>query len=90
MTILVLVFKNYKGKRKVVGNPNNQSHAFQIIKKYCLENNKQVKYYRVWTKDWGNDMMITTIDFGSHSEFFYMADDKYKKELVKCDYQKKS
>lgn len=74
----------------MVGNPNNQSHAFQIIKKYCLENNKQVKYYRVWTKDWGNDMMITTIDFGSHSEFFYMADDKYKKELVKCDYQKKS
>lgn len=86
---MILIFKDYKGKRKVVGNPHSQSQAFSIMNKYCLNNNKKIKYYRMCAKDWGNDIMITTFDFGSHSEFFYLADEKYKKELMKSEIDKR-
>lgn len=80
---MVLVFKDKKGKKKIIGYPRSQSHAFTIMTDYCLNNNLKVKYYRMTTRDKGNGLIITTFDFGSHTEFFYMADSKYEKELMK-------
>jgi len=79
---MVLVFKNSKGKRKVVGYPKDNNRAFNIMNDYCLKNNLKVKYYRMWNRDWGNDKRVTIFDFGSHTEFFYMADEQYEKELL--------
>lgn len=79
---MVLVFKNNKGKRKVIGYPKGNGEAFDMMNNYCLKNNLKVKYYRMIAKDWGNDNIVTTFDFGSHSEFFYMVDEQYEKELL--------
>ena len=79
---MVLVFKNNKGKRKVVGYPKNNSEAFEMMNDYCSKNNLKVKYYRVCARDQGNGKIVTTFDFGNHTEFFYMADEQYEKELL--------
>lgn len=78
---MVLIFKKYKDRKYrgiTIGKPNNQSEALKMIRKYLKNNNKKFYYIRFWTK---ND--ITTFDFGSHFEFFYLANDEKEKEVLK-------
>ena len=35
----------------------------------------------MWTKDFGG-YDVTTIDFGSHTEFFYLVAEEHAKELL--------
>lgn len=79
---MVLVFKHNNGKREVVGYPNKNSEAFEMINSYCSDNGLTVKYFRLSATDHGNGKIITDFDFGSHTEFFYMADNQYEKELL--------
>lgn len=80
---MVLVFKNSKGKKSLVGYPKNNKEAFELMREYCKKNGLTIKYYRMSATDHGNGKIITDFDFGSHTEFFYMAnDEKYEKELL--------
>lgn len=79
---MVLIFKNNKGDKKIVGYPNSNGEAFEMVNEYCLCNNKDIKYYRLSAKNYNDGKRITTYEFGSSSEFFYTVDDQYEKELL--------
>lgn len=82
---MVLVFKYREGKgvkREVVGRPKNEAEAFEIIEEIVKERKYPDKYMRMISKDWGG-YKVTTVDFGSHTDFFYLGDDDHEKELLK-------
>lgn len=82
---MVLVFKYRDGKgvkKEVVGRPNNESEAFEIVERITKEKGYPEKYMRMISRDRGG-YRVTTFDFGSHTDFFYLTDDEYEKELMK-------
>lgn len=82
---MVLVFKYRDGKgvkKEVVGRPNNESEAFEIVEKIIKEKGYPEKYMRMTSRDRGG-YRVTTLDFGSHTDFFYLTDDEHEKELMK-------
>ena len=82
---MVLVFKYRDGKgvkKEVVGRPNNESEAFEIVEKITKEKGYPEKYMRMTSRDRGG-YRVTTFDFGSHTDFFYLTDDEHEKELMK-------
>ena len=84
---MVLIFKHKtktgnKYKKSIVGKPKDQDESSKMINDILKKRNFTPHYFRMWTKDFdGYD--VTTIDFGSHTEFFYLVDEEHAKELLK-------
>ena len=67
-----VIFKNYKGKTKVIGKSiKKEETCWNKINKYIEINNLKFRYYRTWKVD----DKTTVVDFGSHFEFFYIIED---------------
>ena len=84
---MVLIFKHKtktgnKYKKSIVGKPKDQDESSKMINNILKKRNFTPHYFRMWTKDFGG-YDVTTIDFGSHTEFFYLVDEGHAKELLK-------
>jgi hypothetical protein len=84
---MVLIFKHKtktgnKYKKSIVGKPKDQDESSKMINDILKKRNFTPHNFRMWTKDFGG-YDVTTIDFGSHTEFFYLVDEEHAKELLK-------
>ena len=84
---MVLIFKHKtktgnKYKKSIVGKPKDQDESSKMINDILKKRNFTPHNFRMWTKDFGG-YDVTTIDFGSHTEFFYVVDEEHAKELLK-------
>ena len=83
---MVLIFKHKtktgnKYKKSIVGKPKDEEESSKMINDILEKRNFKLHYFRMWTKDFGG-YDVTTIDFGSHTEFFYLVDEEHAKELL--------
>lgn len=83
---MVLIFKHKtktgnKYKKSIVGKPKDEEESSKMINDILEKRNFKPHYFRMWTKDFGG-YDVTTIDFGSHTEFFYLVDEEHVKELL--------
>ena len=83
---MVLIFKHKtktgnKYKKSIVGKPNNEEESSKMINDILEKRNFKPHCFRMWIKDFGG-YNVTTIDFGSHTEFFYLVDEEHAKELL--------
>lgn len=63
-------FENSWGKKREIGQANNEKEAFKIINNFLSAHNFTSYYTRYWEE---NDYL--KIDVGSHTEFFYVSKD---------------
>ena len=71
-----LIFKNSRGKERVIAEPTNGDEIFKEINKFLDDHNFKSYYTRVWEE---NGRL--KFDVGSHTEFFYVEGitfDEYK------------
>jgi hypothetical protein len=66
-----LYFENYRGERRLIGEPNTAEESRRIYYKFCADRNFNIYYVRHWTTDKGE----TYYDVGSHTEFFVEVND---------------
>ena len=83
---MVLIFKHKtktgnKYKKSIVGKPKDEEETSKMINDILEKRNYKPHGFRMWTKDFGG-YDVTTIDFGSHTEFFYLVDEEHAKELL--------
>ena len=83
---MVLIFKHKtktgnKYKKSIVGKPKDEEETSKMINDILEKRNFKPHYFRMWTKDFGG-YDVTTIDFGSHTEFFYLVGEEHAKELL--------
>ena len=83
---MVLIFKHKtktgnKYKKSIVGKPKDEEESSKMINDILEKRNFKHHGFRMWTKDFGG-YDVTTIDFGSHTEFFYLVDEEHAKELL--------
>ena len=83
---MVLIFKHKtktgnKYKKSIVGKPKDEEESSKMINDILEKRNFKPHGFRMWTKDFGG-YDVTTIDFGSHTEFFYLVDEEHVKELL--------
>ena len=82
---MVLIFKHKKTgnkyKKSIVGKPKDEEESSKMINDILEKRSFKSHYFRMWTKDFGG-YNVTTIDFGSHTEFFYLVDEEHAKELL--------
>ena len=64
-----LIFKNSRGKERVIAEPTNGDEIFKEINKFLDDHNFKSYYSRSWDNEDG-----ITIDVGSHSEFFVLRE----------------
>ena len=62
-----LIFRNSKGKERIIAKPLNIDECFKEINKFLKEHNFKSYYTRMWEED-GR----LKLDVGSHTEFFYI------------------
>ena len=62
-----LIFKNSRGKERVIAEPSTAEEIFKEINKFLDDHNFKSYYTRVWEED-GR----LKFDVGSHTEFFYV------------------
>lgn len=62
-----LIFKNSRGKERVIAEPQTEEAAMEYIYQFCEERNLKIWYVRTWMS--GNRKKY---DVGSHTEFFYL------------------
>ena len=63
-------FENSWGKKREIGQANNEKEAFKIIKDFLSAHNFTSYYTRYWEENG-----YLKIDVGSHTEFFYISKD---------------
>lgn len=77
---MIIYFKNRDGLLKDIGmffvtdtDTDNDTFkmACDVISEFCKERNYTIPYYRSWNVDYKGTLM-TKVDVGSHSEFFYL------------------
>ena len=83
---MVLIFKHKtktgnKYKKSIVGKPKDEEESSKMINDILEKRNFKPHGFRMWTKDFGG-YDVTTIDFGSHTEFFYLVGEEHAKELL--------
>ena len=65
-----ILFENSEGKKRIIGIAKTGNSAFKIIDDFLKEHNYKSYYKRTWkTGD-----KTTTVDVGSHTEFFYIQE----------------
>lgn len=64
-----LIFKNSKGKERVIAEPQTEEAAMEYIRQFCEERNFEIYYVRSWMS--GDRKKY---DVGSHTEFFYLEE----------------
>lgn len=75
-----LIFKNSRGKERVIAEPTNGDEIFKEINKFLDDHNFKSYYTRVWEE---NGRL--KFDVGSHTEFFYVEGitfDEWTKEDI--------
>lgn len=65
-----LYFKNSKGQRRVIAEPQTEKGAWEVIHAFCEERNFKIYYVR----EWRNPDGLKWYDVGSHTEFFILDD----------------
>lgn len=65
-----LYFENSYGRRRLIDEPETKEIAMMMIHQFCGERNFKIYYVRNWIQ---NGELV--YDVGSHSEFFYLAND---------------
>ena len=83
---MVLIFKHKtktgnKYKKSIVGKPKDEKETLKMINDILEKRNFKHLGFRMWTKDFGG-YDVTTIDFGSYTEFFYLVAEEHAKELL--------
>ena len=63
-----LYFKNSRGERRIIAEPNTEEEAIKEINKFCNDRNFEVYYIRTWERQ-----ETKVYDVGSHTEFFYLV-----------------
>ena len=66
-----LYFRNSRGERRLIGEPQTREESSKIYHKFCSDRNFKIYYVRSWTDDNGERWY----DVGSHTEFFIEVDD---------------
>ena len=67
-----LYFKNSRGIKRIIAEPETRDEAWKEIHKFCEYRNFTIHYVRTWK----NQDDAEVYDVGSHTEFFYLFDDK--------------
>ena len=65
-----LYFQNFRGERRLIGEPATHEESSRIYQKFCNDRNFKIHYVRSWVANgerW--------YDVGSHTEFFIEVDD---------------
>lgn len=62
-----LYFKNSRGERRIIAEPETEEEAMKEINKFCEERNFKIYYVRKWQTEDG-----LKYDVGSHTEFFVL------------------
>lgn len=63
-----LYFRNSRGERRVIAEPETEQDAIKEIHKFCEERNFKIYYTRSWRDKEG----FMWYDVGSHTEFFIL------------------
>ena len=72
-----LYFENSYGKRRLIGEPNDDKECWDMIHQFCEERNFKIPYVRTWMTESGEKYY----DVSSHSEFFVeIVEDKLLEE----------
>lgn len=66
-----LYFKNSRGDKRLIAEPNTEEEAFKEIHKFLDEHNFKSYYTRIWETPDG----VKVYDVGSHTEFFHLHKD---------------
>ena len=61
-------FENSSGKKREIGQADDEKKAFEIIDNFLLAHNFTSYYTRCWEEH--GDLKV---DVGSHTEFFYIS-----------------
>ena len=64
-----LYFKNSKGQRRLIAEPETENGAIEFIHAFCEERNFKIYYTRTWRDPDGNKHY----DVGSWSERFILS-----------------
>lgn len=67
-----LYFENSYGERRIIAEPKTEQEAMKEIHKFCDDRNFKIYYVRNWRNNQGEKVY----DVGSHTEFFYLLDEK--------------
>lgn len=67
-----LYFKGSNGHKRVIGEPETEKDAHDMIRKFCEERNFTIHYIRTWVGEDGGKVF----DVGSWSEFFILFDSR--------------
>ena len=67
--MIKVIFQNYVGHERKIGNAVDKKEAFRIIDKFLEEHNFKSYYKRVWEEN-GR----TKVDVGSWTEFFFLQE----------------
>ena len=62
-----LYFKNSRGEKRIIAEPETEEEAMKEINKFCEERNFKIYYVRKWQTEDG-----LKYDVGSHTEFFVL------------------
>lgn len=61
-------FENSQGKKREIGQVDNEEKAFGVIKDFLSAHNFISYYTRYWEEN-----SYLKVDVGSHTEFFYIS-----------------
>ena len=62
-----LYFKNSRGEKRIIAEPETEQEAMKEICDFCEERNFKIYYVRKWQTEDG-----LKYDVGSHTEFFIL------------------
>ena len=65
-----LYFKNSRGERRIIAEPETENEAWREIYKFCENRNFTIPYVREWRDSDG----FKWYDVSSHTEFFVLDD----------------
>lgn len=65
-----LYFENSREERRLIGEPENEEEAMEIVHAFCDERNFKIYYVRSWITPKGEKWF----DCGSWSEFFVLIE----------------